>query len=112
MMAYKIVASVITLIANLVIGAVVFFMMLIAMNGYSESDAEWGLIAYIVLAIVTTVLAGVGAFLLTGTLLKRQFSPLVAVVIAAPVFAVTGAVLEIVCGLVGIGIAEYVRVNY
>jgi hypothetical protein len=111
-MASKIAAFVITLIISLAIGAVIFFMMLIAMNGYSGGDAEWGLIAYIALAVVTSLLSALGALLLARTLIKRKFSPLASVLIAAPVFAVIAAILDIVSCLIGIGIAEYVRVNY
>lgn len=111
-MGTKIAAFVVTLMVNLIIGAVTLFMMLVAMNGYSESDAQWGLLAYIVLAAVTSLLMAVGAVLLAGKLLKRQFSPIAAILISVPLFSIAGIVLKIVCSLIGIGTAEYVRVNY
>ncbi len=108
----KIAAFLITLIVNVIVGAVIFFMMLIAMNGYNGSDAEWGLIVYIGLGAVTAILMSIGAAVLVHILLKKQFSALVSVLIAVPVFSIVGAALEMVCCGIGIGIAEYVRVNY
>src|SRR5687768_12292508 len=108
----KIAAFFVTLILNIIAGVVIFFMTLVAMNGYSGSDAEWGLIAYIALSAITAILMSSGATVLVHMLLKRQFSALVSAVIAILVFSVIGAALEVVCCGIGIGIAEYVRVNY
>ena len=41
-MAPKIIAFLITLTLNIAIGIAVFFFMLLAMNGFSESDANYG----------------------------------------------------------------------
>jgi hypothetical protein len=50
-MAAKIIAFIVTLLLNIAIGVVVFFMMLMGMNGFSESDANYGFVTYIVLAV-------------------------------------------------------------
>jgi hypothetical protein len=34
------------------------------------------------------------------------------VLISVPIFSVAGAGLKIVCSIIGVAIAEYVRVNY
>ena len=111
-MAYKAAAFLITFILNLIAGAVIFFMMLIAMNGYHESDAQWGLGAYIVLAFIGTMVMSTGAVLAVGLLTKRLYSPVKAALIAIAVFSIIGVVLKIVFSLIGIGVAEFVRVNY
>lgn len=111
-MAAKIIAALITLIANIAGGVVFFFFLLIAMNGLSESDANWGFGAYIILAIIVTLLMSTGAFLLVPFLQKKQFSGVVSALIAIPVFSIVGVGLKFVCCLIGIGIADYVRVNY
>ncbi len=111
-MAYKAAAFLITFVLNLISGVVIFLVMLLAMNGYHESDAQWGLLTYTVLAVVTAVLTSIGAVVLTSSLLKRRFSAAVSALIAVLVFGITGAILEIVYGLIGVGVAEYVRVNY
>ena len=53
-MASKIVALTATLIVNIIAAIIILFGMLVAMNGFSESDATWGLGAFVVLALVVT----------------------------------------------------------
>jgi len=101
-----------TFVINIAAGIVILFTMLVAMNGYSGSDAEWGLGAYIILALIISLSMSLGAFLLTGRLLKKQFPSVASVLIAIAVFAIAGVVLKIVSSLIGIGVAEFVRVNY
>lgn len=109
-MAPRVIAAILTLLINIAAGVVIFFMMLVAMNGFSGSDAEYGLGVYIVLALIISILMSLGAFLLSGSLLKKKFSGVAAVMIAIPVFAIVGVVLKVISSLIGIGVAEYVRV--
>lgn len=111
-MTSKITAFLITFLLNLIAGAVIFFMMLIAMNGYHESDAQWGLGAYIVLAFIGTIVMSTAAVLTVGWLIKRQYSAVKAALIAIPVFSIIGVILKIVFSLFGVGVAEFVRLNY
>ena len=111
-MTAKIAAFLITLLVNIAIGVLVFFFMLIAMNGYSESDATYGLGAYIVLALLVSFLMGLCATAVTQVLLKRNFRPLRAVSISIAAFSFVGIGLEVVCVLIGVLTAEFVRVNY
>lgn len=111
-MAAKIIAALVTLILNIAVGAVVLATMIIAMNGFSESDATWGLGAFVVMAIVVAVLMAVGAFFLAGFLTKKQYGAIATAIIPILVFSVVGAGLEVVSGLIGVGVAEFVRVNY
>jgi len=108
----KIIAAILTFLVNIAAGVVIFFMMLVAMNGFSGSDAEYGLGVYIVLALIISLAMSLGAFLIVGLLLKKQCSPPLSVVIAVPIFVFVGIVLKIVSSLIGVGVAEYVRVNY
>lgn len=111
-MGAKIAAFLLTLIANLAVGIAILFMMLIAMNGYSGSDAEWGLGAYVILAMLVSIAMSAGAVFTVHVLLKPQFSTIVSAIIAISVFSVLGSVLSFVSCLIGIGIAEYVRTNH
>lgn len=111
-MAPKLIAAILTFLINIAAGVVIFFIMLVAMNGFSGSDAEYGLIAYIVLASLISILMSLGAFFLASRLLAKQFSTAGAVLLAIPVFVIVGIVLKIVSSLIGIGVANYVRVNY
>ncbi len=111
-MAPKVLAFVITLILNIAIGVAVFFVLLLAMNGYSESDANYGFIAYIILALIVSLLMSSAAALVANILQKRKFSGVVSSLIAIVAFTGVGAVLKGVCALIGVGIAELVRVNF
>lgn len=111
-MSAKIIAAIITCVLNLAIGVVVFFGLLVLMNGFSGDSAQAGLITYIVLAVVVTIAMSLAAFLLTGYLIRREFSSAAAVLIAVPVFSIVGAGLKVVCMVIGIMFAEFVRVRF
>lgn len=111
-MAAKIIAASITLILNIAAGVVVLATMILAMNGYSESDATWGLGAFVLLALIVAVLMALGALLLSGFFTKKQYSAIAAAILPILIFSIVGAGLEIVAGGVGVGIAEFVRVNF
>lgn len=108
----KIVAFIITLLANVAIGVAVFFSMLVAMNGFSESDANYGFGAYIPLALLVSLAMSAAAAFAVHLLMKREFRGSIAALIAVPVFSVIGGGLKIVCGIIGVLIADFVRVNY
>lgn len=111
-MAAKIVAAIVTCVLNLAIGVAVLAVLVISLNGYSARPGQAALITYIVLGLAVTIVMSLSAFLLTGYLIKREFSGVVAALIAVPVFCVVGAVLKVVCVFIGILIAEVVRVNF
>ena len=111
-MSAKISAFIVTLLINVAFAIVILLGMIVAMNGFSESDATWGLGSFIVLAFFVAILASVGAVFLTATLLKKQIGPVISAITAIAVFSIAGVILEIVCSLLGIGVAEFVRVNY
>jgi hypothetical protein len=110
--ATKIAAFIITFLLNAGASVVILFAMLIAMNGYSENDAMWGLGVYVLLALVVAVLSSLGSVLLVQLLLKKQYSASISTLIAIPVFTIAGVGLEVVCSLIGIGVAEIVRVKF
>lgn len=108
----KLTATIITLLVNIAAAIVILFGMLVAMNGFSESDATWGLGAFVLLALIVMLMMTTGAFFLTVVFIKRQFSPVVSAMISIPVFSIVGIGLQIVSSLIGVGVAEFVRVNY
>jgi len=93
----KLIAFLLTVLVLLAAGTVVFFMMLVAMNGFSESDAIWGLGVYVVLTLLVTVAMGTGG---------------VSCLIAVPVFSLIGMVCEVIGSLIGVALAEIVRRNF
>lgn len=111
-MALKFATFFITLLINIAVGVMIFFFMLLAMNGYGESDATWGLGAYIALALMVSISMGVGALVVIKMLVKRKFRGAVAALIAVPIFSAIGAGLKIVCAIIGVLIADYVRTRH
>lgn len=111
-MAAKLSVFFVTLLINVAVGVAVFVFMLLAMNGYSESDASFGLGAYIVLAALVSLIMSTGAVVAVHMMMTRQFSAVLAALIAIPIFSLIGAALKIVCSIIGLLIADYVRVNY
>ena len=111
-MAAKIAAFFITLLINIAAGVAIFFFMLVALNGFSESDASYGLGTYIALAVIVSFSMSAGATLVAHLFLKRKFHGAAACLIAVGIFSVGGVALKIVCGIVGVLIADYVRGNY
>ena len=108
----KVISSIVTLLINIAAAIIILVAMLLAMNGYSESDAAWGLGAFAILAFIISVTMSIGAFVAAKIFLKKQFSPTVASLISIPTFSVIGIGLEIVGSLIGVGVAEFVRVNF
>ena len=111
-MAAKIIAFIFTLLLNIVIGVVVFFMMLMGMNGFSESDANYGFVTYIVLAVAVSLVTATLATVTTHLLMKRAFGAVVASLIGIVCFTMIGGVLKVVCSIIGILVADFLRVNY
>ena len=111
-MAPKITAFLITLLLNIAIGIAVFFLMLLAMNGFSESDANYGFVTFIVLAILVSLLMASLAAAAVHLLTKRGFKTLSASLIGIGSFTILGLVLKVVCSIIGVLVADFVRTNY
>jgi len=111
-MATKVTAFLITLLINFAAGVAIFLFLLLAMNGYSESDATYGLGVYIVLGLIVSLIMSTGAVVLVHILMKRNFRGWTASLIAVPTFSAVGVILKVVCSIIGVSVAEYLRVNY
>lgn len=105
----KIIAAIIIAGINAVVGVLVFFFLLVAMNGYSERVASYGLGAFVILALIVTMSMAAVGFLLTGRLVKRSRGSVHAALLSTVVGSVLGAFLKVVSALVGIGVAEIIR---
>src|SRR5215207_2559124 len=99
-MAAKLAALFITLLINVAAGVAIFFFMLLVMNGYSESDAMWGLGVYLVLGVLVSISMSTGAYFSVQLLTRREFNGAVAALIAVPIFSVIGSGLKIVCSFI------------
>ena len=53
----KVAAFLITLLGNILIGAILFFFLLLALNGFSEKQATPAIILYIIWALIFSILS-------------------------------------------------------
>ncbi len=111
-MTIKIIAALITVAVNAGAAVVIFLFMLLAMNGFHESDAGWGLGAYIAIAAGVTLLMGISAFAGVHLLTKRGFSRGLAVIISIAACSIVGVIAEVVSSVGGVAIADFVRRSY
>ena len=110
-MGAKIAAFLISTAIYLMMAAAGGFFLLIALNGYSESDATYGLVTYGILSIVVAIVLGVGATVFAHIMMGRGFRAVSSVLTAIAAAIVLGIIAVIVCGGIGIGVAEYARNN-
>jgi hypothetical protein len=108
----KIVALILTTTACFAAAVVLFFGMILGMNGFSGSDAEYGLVTYVALAVLISILAGGGAYALAAKLMAREFHPAVSLLISIPALTIVGVVLEFFSVIIGLMISEYVRTHH
>jgi hydrogenase-4 membrane subunit HyfE len=94
-MAAKVVTAVIVFLLNVAAGVVGFFFLMLALNGFHELEANYGMGAYIILSFVGSVAMTTAAFLTVGWLLKKEYQPIVAALIAIPIFVIVGAGLKL-----------------
>ncbi len=110
-MGAKLAAFVITFSIILAAAVVVAAVLLMAMNGYSESDALYGLVAYAVLSLIVSVGSAILSLTVVRLLERRRFGALSGALIAVAAASAAGVVLVTICGIIGVAVAEFVRVN-
>jgi len=111
-MTSKTVAVAITLVANAVTSVVVLAVMLITLNGYSESDATYGMATWLICVLVCTLVTCAVAFSAVQALLKRKITAVKAVFIVSACTSIAAVLLNITCGFIGIAVAELMREYY
>jgi hypothetical protein len=108
----KILAFIITVLANFAVGAVLFFFLLMALNGFSERDANPAIVFYVVWAFVAAIGLGIGSFFLTKFLIAKSFNAILALVISVIAAVGLGAVADFGGIIAGAMIASEVRESY
>lgn len=111
-MGTKLAAFVITFLVGLAAAVVVAAVMLMAMNGYSESDAAYGLVAYAVLSLIVSIGSALFSLALVRILERRTFGTLSCLSISSAAASALGVVLVVICGIIGVAVAELVRLNF
>lgn len=111
-MGTKLAAFVITFLVGLAAAVVVAAVMLMAMNGYSESDAAYGLVTYAVLSLIVSIGSALFSLAMVRILERRRFGTLSCLSISSAAASALGVVLVVICGIIGVAVAELVRLNF
>lgn len=110
-MAAKIITFLLIGGVNLTVGIVLLFFLMLALNGFSERDANYAFLFFIIGAFVVTALSGILGIVLLNLLVRRNFRSVSASIIAVLIFSVLGAVINIALLFGGVIIAELVRTS-
>jgi hypothetical protein len=100
----------ITTLINVGIGAVLLFMLVISLNGFTEDQAAPGLILFIVWVLLFSHLAGILSFLSAQFLMeKKSFSAWLAALSAIAVFSIIGATVNFVGMIIAVSVTSAMR---
>ena len=93
----KIATFLITALANIAIGFVLFFVLLMSLNGFSEQQAMPGLILFIVWVLLSAIITGVSGALLANYLaLKKSLNKFAASAIGSLIFSILGGLFALI----------------
>ncbi|MDQ3712628.1 MAG: hypothetical protein M3388_10470, partial [Acidobacteriota bacterium] len=93
----KVVIFLVTALGNIGIGIMLFFFLLLSLNGYSEKQAKPGLILFIIWVLLFSAAAAVCAVLSANFLTtKKSLNWLAASLVSILIFVVIGAILNFV----------------
>jgi hypothetical protein len=106
------IVAAITFLLAFAVGAFLFIMLLVAMNGLHGSDARYGVIAYIVLSFIVTLLLTLLAFVATGKAVAHGKSPVISGIVIVLVSLVLSTLSKLFIMLISIFIADFARVNF
>ena len=108
-MGAKVVAFLLTLVAMVIFAVVGFVVLILALNGYSESDATYSFGAYAIFAFLLVFAFACIAGGVTHLLIGREFGNKSAAMIGIISACAAGIVGLFICVVVGVLLAEYFR---
>ncbi len=96
---------------NLAVSVFLLFFLMLGLNGFSERDANYAFLFFIIGALVVAVLAGILGIVLLNFLINKNFRSISASIIAILIFSILGTVINIALCFGGVIIAEIVRTS-
>lgn len=96
---------------NLAVSVFLLFFLMLGLNGFSERDANYAFLFFIIGAIVVAVLAGILGIVLLKILIKKSFRSVSASIISILIFSILGIIINIALWFGGLIIAEIVRTS-
>lgn len=104
------------IITSGIVGLISFFLfgfMIIAMNGYTEADASYGIYLFMIWAFLGSLLAGILGVAAAHFLEKKKNLHIaVAGLISTVAFVIIGIIINFVGVIAGIATAEIVRTQF
>lgn len=108
----NILSGIVTFVLLIAVGFGLFFFLLLALNGFSERDANPAMVFYIIWMIIFAIVFGVVSFFLTKFLIAKAFNAILAVVLSIITATAIGTAIDFGGLLVGTIIASEVRQSY
>lgn len=108
-MAAKIITFLLILLINLAAGLAMLFFMALALNGFSERDANYAFLIFIIGGIIVSFLIAAAGVFLLKFLTNRNWNPILSVLFSASAFSILGFIINFVVFFVGILAADIVR---
>ena len=110
-MAAKIITFLSILLINLAVGFALLFFMILALNGFSERDANYAFLTFITGGIVVSFLTAIAGIFLLNFLTNKSWNRILAVIVSVAAFSILGFVINVVIWFAGILIADLVRTS-
>jgi hypothetical protein len=99
-----------TALINAGIGTMMFFMLILSLNGFTGKQAEPGIYLFIAWTVLTAIISGVLSFLSAGYLINnKSFHPALAAFAAIAIFALLGAASDFIGFLAAIFLTSAMR---
>ena len=106
-----IVPSVVAAAANLAAAVLILFVLLLALNGYSESDAFYGLAAFATLALAALIFSVFAAVVAARLLFRRGWGSWAGGAVASLCGVLLGCLTQLAGAVIAVALAEVAR-NY
>jgi hypothetical protein len=98
----KVISSIIVLVINLIVAAIMFFAMIITMNGFNDATANIGISLYIILQILFIILTVAGLYFVFGFVEKSwQLTPFLSSLISISICVVISFILSFLAVVAG-----------
>ena len=110
-MAAKIITFLLILLINLAAGLAMLFFMALALNGFSERDANYAFLIFIIGGVFISILTAIAGIFLLKFLTNRKWNLILSIIFSVAGFSVLSFIINIVIWFTGIFIADFVRTS-
>lgn len=108
----NILSGIVTFVLMIAVGLGWFFFLMLALNGFSERDANPAMIFYAIWMIFFAIVSSIASFFITKLLIAKAFNAILAVTISVIVATAIGAAIDFGGLIVSTIIASEVRQSY